>query len=174
MSFLKTYNEHKDLVYNLALQYTQNTADAEEISQDVFVKVHQKMHTFNELSALKTWIYRITINQSLDFIRAKKRNKRSFFLGAMSLNDEDYKITVAHFDHPGVLMENKEGLTTLFRGINQLPENQKTVIILLKIEQKTQAETAQIMDTSVKAIESLFQRAKKNLASILHLNEGKK
>ena len=59
------------MVYNLALQYTQNKADAEEITQDVFVKVHQKIHTFGERSELKTWIYRIAINQSLDFLRSK-------------------------------------------------------------------------------------------------------
>ena len=57
--------------------------------------------------------------------------------------------------------------------IPNLPEKQKTAIILLKIEQKTQAETAEIMDTTVKAIESLFQRGKKNLQKILTANEGK-
>ena len=161
------------MIYNLALQYTQNTADAEEITQDVFVKVHQKIHTFGERSELKTWIYRITINQSLDFLRSKKRAKRSFFFEAVRLDDLLSNVTVSDYNHPGVLLEDKEGMAAIFRGINKLSDKQKTVIILLKIEQKTQAETAVIMNTSVKAIESLYQRAKSNLGIILKMNEGK-
>jgi RNA polymerase sigma-70 factor (ECF subfamily) len=53
-----------------------------------------------------------------------------------------------------------------------LPDNQKTAIILLKIEEKSQAETAEIMKTSVKAVESLFQRAKNNLSKKLKDSEG--
>lgn len=71
------------------------------------------------------------------------------------------------------MLEDKEGMAAIFRGINKLSDKQKTVIILLKIEQKTQAETAVIMNTSVKAIESLYQRAKSNLGIILKMNEGK-
>ena len=108
------------MIYNLALQYTQNTADAEEITQDVFVKVHQKIHTFGERSELKTWIYRITINQSLDFLRSKKRAKRSFFFEAVRLDDSLSNVTVSDYNHPGVLLEDKEGMAAIFRGINKI------------------------------------------------------
>ena len=60
------------MVFNLALQYVQNTEDAEEITQDVFVKIHFSKDNFKNQSAWRTWIYRITINQSLDFLKAKK------------------------------------------------------------------------------------------------------
>jgi RNA polymerase sigma-70 factor (ECF subfamily) len=66
------------MVYNLALQYTQNTEDAEEITQDVFVKISQKMDGFKNESSLKTWIYRIAINTSLDFLKHKNSKKDSF------------------------------------------------------------------------------------------------
>lgn len=172
MTFEQAYNEYKDLVYNLALQYLQNTADAEEIAQDVFLSVHQNLSSFEGKSSLKTWIYRITINKSLDFIKAKSRTKRSFFFNSKRLDDPDTHITVSNFDHPGVLLEQKEAMKNIFDCINDLPERQKTALILMKIESKTQQETADIMESTVKSIESLYQRAKKNLAEKLAANEG--
>ena len=71
MTFEEIYFEHYKMVFNLALQYVQNIQDAEEITQDVFVKVFDSLNSFKNQSSLKTWIYRISINQSLDFIKAK-------------------------------------------------------------------------------------------------------
>ena len=68
-NFEEIYHQYNMLVYNLALNYLHNTEDAEEITQDVFVKVYQSIENFKSNSSLKTWIYRITINQSLDFIK---------------------------------------------------------------------------------------------------------
>lgn len=172
MLFKELFDKYNYLVYNIALQYVQNKEDAEEITQDVFVKIHEKLNTFQNHSTLKTWIYRIVINQSLDFLKAQKSIKRWSFFSALSLNNENIKIEVPHFNHPGVELEQKEALEFIFKAINQLPENQKTVLILLKIEQNSQAQTAEIMDLSTKAVESLFNRAKKNLEILLAKNEG--
>lgn len=172
MTFENIYIEHNNLVFNLALQYVQNTEDAQEIAQDVFLKVYEKLDSFKENSTLKTWIYRITINTSLDFIKAKKRDKRGFFFSALRIDDPERSISVPNFDHPGVLLEDKEGVEKIFSAINQLPEVQKTVVLLLRLEDKTQAETADIMGKTTKAVESLYQRAKKNLKTILNKNEG--
>ncbi len=160
------------MVYNLALQYVQNIQDAEEITQDVFLKVNNKIDGFEYNADIKTWIYRITINSSLDYIKARKTTKRWAFFRALSFDNEDYKIDVPHFDHPGVILEHKEASEKLFEAINRLPNKQKTVIILLKIEQKSQLETAEIMNTSSKAVEGLYQRAKKNLEIYLIHNKG--
>ena len=65
------YNEYAKLVYNLSLHYLHNTEDAQEATQDVFVKIYNKIEGFNNKSSLKTWIYRITINHSLDVIKSK-------------------------------------------------------------------------------------------------------
>jgi len=155
------------MVFNLAVQYVQNIEDAEEITQDVFVKVYNNLHSFKNQANIKTWIFRITINQSLDFIKAKKAQKRSFLSNIFSLNDEKYIFEPINFNHPGIELEQKESYQKIFDSINQLSDNQKTVIILLKIEDKSQAETAEIMNLNVKALESLFQRAKKNLKILL-------
>jgi RNA polymerase sigma factor (sigma-70 family) len=155
---------HKDLVYNLALSYVQNSEDAEEITQDVFIAVHQSISSFKAQANIKTWIYRIAINKSLDFIKAKKRQKRFSHLTSLFFeNSSEIKHQDSDFKHPGIILEEKEALIHLFKIINQLSDNQKTVVILSKIENKSQKEIAEIMNLSVKAIEALFQRAKKNI-----------
>ncbi|MCB0514702.1 MAG: RNA polymerase sigma factor [Chitinophagales bacterium] len=163
------YQKYRHLVYNLALQYVQNSEDAAEITQDVFVKIYQNLAKFQAQSQLKTWIYRISINTCLDFLKARRTRKRWHFWSAMSLSTTNTDIP--HFDHPGVALEQKEALAKIFRCIHQLPEKQKNVLILLKIEQMSQQEVAEILEMSVKAVESLFHRAKKNLALLLE-NEG--
>ncbi len=161
------------MVFNLALQYVQNIEDAEEITQDVFVSVHQSYSNFKEESSVKTWIYRITINKSLDHIRSKQRKKRFAFITNLFFEDSNTpKHEPTSFDHPGVLMEDKESVGAIFQKINELPENQKTALILHKIEQKTQAEVGEIMDISTKAVESLIQRAKANLLKKMNDSEG--
>jgi RNA polymerase sigma-70 factor, ECF subfamily len=161
-SFKTIYDEYKNLVFNLCLQYVQNTADAEDITQEVFVKLHQQLHKYDSnVASLKTWIYRITINQNLDFLKAKRAKKRFAFIS--SLFKELEEEGPAHFDHPGVAMEDKEEIRQLLEMINSLPDKQKTALILSKIEERPQKEIAEIMGLSLKAVESLIQRAKMNL-----------
>jgi RNA polymerase sigma factor (sigma-70 family) len=169
MTLEEIYFEHHKMVFNLALQYVQNVEDAEEITQDVFVKVFDNLDSFKKQASLKTWIYRISINQSLDFIKAKNTQKRNFLSSIFSLNDEKFKFEPPNFNHPGIELEQKEAYQKIFEAINQLSDNQKTAIILLKIEDKSQFETAEIMNLNVKALESLFHRAKKNLENLLNL-----
>jgi RNA polymerase sigma-70 factor (ECF subfamily) len=168
MTFDKIYFEHHKMVFNLALHYVQNIEDAEEITQDVFVKVFDNLNTFKKQSSLKTWVYRITINQSLDFIKGKNAQKRNFLYSIFSINDSNFKFQPSNFNHPGIELEQKEACQKIFEAINQLSDNQKTALILLKIEDKSQAETAEIMNLNVKALESLFQRAKNNLEILLN------
>lgn len=174
MNFQELYNNHKNLVFNLALQYVQNIENAEEITQDVFVAIYGKLKSFRNESKITTWIYRITINKSLDFIKAKTRKKRFTLFTSLFYNDtEELKHDVSDFNHPGILLEQKEELQKIFRFINELPDNQKTTLILMKIECKTQKEVAEIMNISNKALESLLQRAKQNLSKKINSNKGK-
>ena len=168
MTFDEIYLKHYKMVFNLALQYVQNTEDAEEITQDVFVKIFDNLNSFKKQSSLKTWIYRMAINQSLDFIKAKNAQKRSFLSSIFNINDSNFKFQPSNFNHPGIELEQKEACQKIFEAINQLSDNQKTALILLKIEDKSQAETAEIMNLKVKALESLFQRAKNNLEILLN------
>lgn len=172
--FRSIYRDYKDMVYNLALNYVQNQMDAQDISQEVFVKIYQNLHKHDPLlSSLKTWIYRITINQSLDFIKAKKNAKRyALFTGLFYTNTQEPISELLSFDHPGVTLENQEELKNLFKLINTLPDSQKTALILLKIEDRSQKEVAEIMNISEKAVESLLSRAKQTLSKKLNRWEG--
>lgn len=155
------------MVFNLCLNYVQNREDAEEITQDVFITVYDKLTEFRAEAKVSTWLYRIAVNRCIDFDRTRKRKKRFAFLSSIFGSKNELQIDVPDFNHPGVIMEQREEMKQLFDALNSLPERQKTVIILLKIDDKTQAETAEIMDIGIKAVESLFQRAKNNLSKKL-------
>ena len=160
--FEKLYHEYKTLVFNMALNYLQNVEDAEEITQDVFVKVYHSLDNFNQKSSHKTWIYRITINQCLDFIKQKNSQKRFFIFGKKSQNEQEYLNTTT-FEHPGILMEKQEDAKILFEVINTLTENQKTAFLLSKLDGLSNSEVAEIMQLSISSVESLVFRAKATL-----------
>ena len=155
-AYSELYDIFSDRGYNMALTYTKSHQEAEEITQDVFVKIFQNVTKFEQKSALSTWVYRITINTSLNYIRKKKRFS---FLQLFTDKTPDQP----DFEHPGVLLENKENAKALYRVMDTLPDTQKTAFILSYIEELPRKEVAQIMEISLKAVESLLQRAKKNM-----------
>ena len=160
--FKQLYFEYNVMVYNVSLNYLQNVEDAEEITQDVFIQLHSSLHKFQEKSTLKTWIYRITINKCLDFIKHKNSQKRFFIFGKKSQNELEI-LNVSNFEHPGIQMENKENAAILLAVINQLPTNQKTAFLLSKFDGLSNPEISEIMNLSVSSIESLVFRAKNTL-----------
>lgn len=162
-TFLDIYEQHQHLVFNLCLHYLPNRQEAEEAAQDVFVKIHQKLPGFQEKSSLKTWVYRVAVNHCLDVLRARRRHKRFGFLFSLFDEKSGKQTDPPDFDHPGVLLEDREALEILFKKINQLPENQCTAIILKYLDDLPQREIADIMQISEKAVESLLMRAKSNL-----------
>jgi len=167
-TFLQLFEENKKKVFNISLNIVQNIEDAEDLTQEVFIEVHHSLHLFREQAAVSTWIYRIAVNKSLDFVKAKKRKKRFAYLTQLFHPETGEPLhEVSHFDHPGVLTENKERSKYLFAAINKLPDHQKSAFVLSQIEGFSQREIAEIMKTSAKAVDSLIQRAKINLRKIL-------
>ncbi len=158
-AFAMLYERYSERVYNTALSFTKNEEEAEEITQETFVKVYKKVLTFRMESSLNTWIYRIAVNTSLNYL--KKRKRFLFFKNSLSPTQ------TIDFEHPGVLLENKENAAALYKVLDRLPTNQKTAFILSYIEELPRQEVADIMETSLKAVESLLQRAKRNMRSEL-------
>ena len=150
------------MVYNVVLSFLQNTEDAEDITQEVFIEVYRSINKFKGNSSISTWIYRISVNKSLDFLRKKKRKKRFGIISSLFTNEDKNKeiIQIAHFEHPGVLIEQKENAKLLFRLIDDLKDKQKTAFILFHIEDLNQKQIAEIMGISSKAVELLIRRAK--------------
>jgi RNA polymerase sigma factor (sigma-70 family) len=166
--FEHLFDANHKKVFNIALNIVQSIEDAEDITQEVFVEVYQSLHSFNQNSSASTWIYRIAVNKSLDYLRAKKRKKRFAFLTQLFHPETGEQLHEASiFDHPGVVLENKERSQLLFKALDKLPENQRTAFVLHKIDGFSQKETALLMNLSEKAVESLVQRAKENMKKIL-------
>lgn len=164
-AFKEIVESWQDMVYNTAVTIVQNAEDAEDITQDVFITVYEKLDDFREESMLSTWIYRITVRKALDSEKRKKRQKYGGLLKRIfSLREEDEPV---NFDHPGVQLDNKEKASVLLRSIKKLPVNQRIAFTLQKIEGLNNREIAAIMDTTLLAVESLQARAKNNLKSIL-------
>lgn len=157
------YNNYSSIVYNTAMNYVQNAQDAEEILQDVFVNVYKNASNFKGNASLKTWIYRITINESINYLRYKQRKKRfGFHVPLLTSRDSDV-FNISDVRHPGVLLEDKEAVEYIMKAINELPNNQKTAILLKTIDGLSQKEIAEVLETSVKAVEALLSRARKKL-----------
>jgi len=169
------FDANKTMVYNLALSFLQNTEDAEDITQEVFIEVYNSFYKFNGNSTISTWIYRITVNKALDFIRKKKRKKRFSIVNRLFATEQlDVESNqIVHFDHPGVLMEQKENARLVFKLIDELKENQKTAFILFHLEDLSQKQIAEIMGISTKAVELLVRRAKLKLKEKLDKIECK-
>ena len=158
---------YQDMVYNTALSIVQNKDDADDIAQEVFVQVYLSVNTFKGESKLSTWIYRITITKALDHEKRKKRKKRLGFIQSLFGGDKEEHQYPVEFDHPGVQLEKKESASELFKALKKLPDKQRIAFTLQKLEGISNHEIAEIMNTSLFAVESLMGRAKINLKKIL-------
>ncbi len=155
------------MVYNTALGILQNEQDAEDVTQEVFIKVFEVISSFKGESKFSTWLYRITVSKAMDHIRKKKRKKRfAFIQGLYGKNDEPL-IDPPDFFHPGISMENKENAAVLFKAMEQLPPNQKTAFVLNNVEGLSYQEIGDVMKITDSAVDALLHRAKTNLKKIL-------
>ena len=159
--------QYRNKVYNTSLGFVQNTGDAEDITQEVFIEIFESINGFRGSSKLSTWIYRITVTKSLDFIKAKKRKKRFAVFTSLFGEKQEIIYDPADFIHPGIKMENKELASVLFKALEKLPQNQKIAFTLNKIEDLSYGEICEVMNISLSSVESLMHRAKNNLKKIL-------
>jgi RNA polymerase sigma factor (sigma-70 family) len=166
-AFKKLVDQWQDMVYNTAVSIVQHEDDADDITQDVFIQVYQSVSSFKGESKFSTWLYRIVISKALDHIKKKKRKKRFGFVQGLFGTASEEELHPEEFNHPGVLMENRETAAALFKAMQQLPDNQRIAFTLHKLEQQKHQDIAAIMNLSVTAVESLIARAKMNLRKIL-------
>ncbi|MEO7312730.1 MAG: RNA polymerase sigma factor [Chitinophagaceae bacterium] len=166
-AFARLVADYQPMVYNTVLGLVQQAEDAEDLAQEVFIKVHQSISSFKGESKLSTWIYRICITKSLDYVKYRQRKKRFGFIHSIFGSKEETVPQLADFHHPGVQLANKERAALLFKAIHLLPENQRVAFVLQKLEGLGQMDIAAIMKQSEGAVESLLQRAKQNLRKSL-------
>lgn len=171
IDFQSLVEKLQEKVRNTCFRYVNNIEDADDIAQEVFIQVYESMSRFREEAQMSTWVYRIAVNKSLDFLRSKKRKKRFGQLTSLfqSNGDEEEIIEIPSYDTPEKKLEDKERKEILDLAISKLPENQKTAIILSRYEGFSNKEITKIMDMSLSAVEALMHRAKKNLQKQLQV-----
>lgn len=157
-------NKYHKQVITTAFHFVHNMDDAEDLAQDVCIEILESIGQFKKTSALSTWIYRVTVNKSLNFVRKNKRKQlvkqfESFFHKA----DGNAGISIPEPSAMDNTFDNHERKQILDNAVNSLPENQKTAFILNNFEELPYKEIAEIMNLSLASIESLLQRAKHNL-----------
>tara|TARA_B100001029_G_C14835283_1_gene325281 strand:- start:11 stop:580 length:570 start_codon:yes stop_codon:yes gene_type:complete len=167
-------DKYKNFIFNISISIIQNTEEADDLTQEVFIQIYKSINKFKEKSSLSTWIYRITLSKCYEHIRFKKRKKR--FSKIINLFREDgSSIDIPVFNHPGIILEKKEEGKMLFEAINSLSEEQKSAYILKNIQGLSYKKISRVMKKSTSSIESLIFRAKKNLKKYLEkkLNDKK-
>ena len=167
---------HAARVYRVAVGITRNPADAEEVVQDVFLSLFEKIGAFEERAALGTWLYRLATNSALLRRRGKRRElevsledhlpafkedghragERSFLLADWSATAED-----------GLLSGETHALVR--RAIEVLPPHYRAVVVLRDIEELSNEETAEILNEPVSSVKSRLHRARMVLREQLTL-----
>ncbi len=169
-AFRKLVEMYQSLVVNTCLGLVHNLADAEDLAQEVFIEVFRSINKFKANSKISTWLYRIAVNRSLNFIRDNKKNRwfQSLDEVVKSKNVVIKSMTANKADEPGFQLENRQRATILHEAIDTLPKNQKVAFTLSKYEDLSNQEISEVMELSVSAIDALLHRAKKNLQKKLY------
>ncbi|MHC1780686.1 MAG: RNA polymerase sigma factor [Bacteroidales bacterium] len=157
---------YHERVFILSRGFVHSREDAEDVTQDTFLKAYISLGDFSGRSEFSTWLFRICINTSLS--QVKKKNKR-FFLVEYS---EKLKSFLEQFSHdksetPYSILSEKERREIIYKEIDKLTEKQKIAFVLSRLEELSQKEIAKIMMISEHAVESLIQRANKQLKNKL-------
>ena len=164
-AFGRLLDAYQQKVFGTCISFIPNKEDAEDVAQEVFLEVFKSISKFKADAKLSTWIYKITTNKCLEFIRKKKAKKRFSFMQTILRGDLPIDMTpyFVEINHPGIILENKEKTALIFKAINALPENQKVIFTLAKIDGKSYQEIVEITGKSLSSVESVLFRAKKSL-----------
>ena len=160
-------------VFNTCNAIVHNTGDADDLTQDVFIEIFRSAKKYRGESRLSTWIYRIAVNKSLNHIRRRKRKEWLNFFGDAGMGTSKKEELFSDGTIASDGMENRQRSQRIHQAIDSLAENQRTAFLLNKYEDLSYLQIAEIMSTSVPAVESLIHRAKTNLQKKLW-NEYKK
>ncbi len=158
-------DKYQPLVLNTCNSFLHNKNNAEDITQEVFIEVFLSIHKFEKNAKLSTWLYRISVNKSLNFIRDNKkrnivRNIENFFSGEQNT---EIQIADDNYQSSENTDNQDERIELLHKSINSLSKNQKTAFTLHKFENLSYKEISEVMNLSLSSVEGLIHRAKYNV-----------
>lgn len=154
-------DRYKDMVFTVALKMLKNREEAEEISQDTFIKVFKSLQTFKGESKFSTWIYKVTYYTCLD--RLKKNKKESYTI----LIDDFSEHLVKTVDNALNILEEKEQKQAIRNCIDLLSIEEGFIITLYYFDDQNLEEIAEILGTNANNIKVKLFRIRKKLAVIL-------
>lgn len=153
-------DKYRQQLFRVCIGFVHDKEDAEDLTQEVFIEVFNSIHKFKAQAQLSSWMYRIAVNKSLNHIEKKKG---SLILSLkVALGFEKAAVSDPQKD---LLIKERNAMLT--NAIDSLPENQRIAFTLAKYEDLSYKEIADIMQTSVPAVESLLHRARLNLQKML-------
>lgn len=158
---------HGGFVHTLALRYLQNRADAEEVAQAVFLSLWKAAPNWRPDAALRTWLYRVTVNKCID--RARRARRWRWFRGDAV---DAFEATLPD-PAPGASaeLEAASELARVRRAMAELAPRQRMALVLVAEQELPVPEAAAIMDTSPGALEQLLVRGRKALREKLEVTD---
>ena len=157
--------KYRNRVMGIAARMLENRVDAEDLAQDVFVKVYHSLKSFKGEALFSTWLYRITANSCLNHRRRKKTEAAIDPMGG----DKDFTFS-DDSANPQTLLEKEEFKRFLEKAIHELPEEQRLVLILRDIEGLSYEEIADSLELELGTVRSRLHRARLAIqARIKHL-----
>jgi RNA polymerase sigma factor (sigma-70 family) len=160
-SFNELVRRYQEKVYWIAHRFVNDHDQADDIVQEVFVKVYSALEQFRGESGVYTWLYRITVNVSLNALR--KRRLRDFIR-----IDEFFETTDDVDAQPDTLFEKNEQQKLIEEAIAQLPEKQKAVFILRYHEELSYEEISHILKTSIGGLKANYFHAAKKIGEYIN------
>ena len=167
-SFSELIDEYKNLVFNLAYRMTNNLDDAEDISQEVFIRVYKSLYNFNPNYKFSTWLYQVTLN----FCRDKFRKGKipSVSLDA-PLNKDDQKnfssLIPNNENNPEEIFIEVEQTNFINKLISSLPPKYREVIVLRHLRDLSYEEMSKILNISLGSVKTRLFRARELLKNKL-------
>ncbi len=160
-AFAVLVDRYKDLVFTLAIRMLKNREEAEEISQDTFIKVYKSLPKFKGDSKLSTWVYKVAYNTCLDSI--KKNNRRQSEVAIDSYTENQIKT----LDNALSVLEEKEQQQTIQDCLQHLSSKDSFLLTLFYFEELSLQEISHIVNMEPNTVKVNIHRARKRLASIL-------
>jgi len=160
-AYRELIDSYKNKVLKTALSFIPFKEDAEDVAQEVFIDVFKNIQNFRQDASISTWIYRITVNKSLNYI---KRNRK--YIENRSIDDYyTYENVHPHSNHneTSSYIESKQLAQAIHNALLSLAERQRVVFVMHKIEGKSYKEISDVLRISLFSVESLMHRAKLNL-----------
>lgn len=164
-AFATLFHTHKTRIYSLCLRMTNNTAEAEDLTQDAFLQVFRKLSTFRGDSALSTWLYRIAVNTVL--MRFRKKSLTPLSLDEpYSKNADSHPVCREYGTRDGRLASCVDRVA-LTRAISELPDGYRTVFLLHEVEGYEHREIADFLGCSTGNSKSQLHKAKMRIRELL-------